>query len=957
MRLIWAVIPLVLFGIIGYQESLAQTNDLNDYPGEWHVGEGLKQGDYFEYSLCHADYDDCTPIVMNMWIKGDIQVDSETKWLAEVVVYDGNKVVVGEMELGKIAPEPAGGSEALGVYRDIFKSSVTGLSVFATASGDDPNLGPKQFSDKTWNPKLISMGTIGGPFPLKTETLSLQSGIFDTVVVGWNIDGYDSQDNKIWIVDGFPFPVKAVLYEFDNEDVSENLAYEFELLEYHENVVDDPFVPVYVPESFAEENTSIQYSQVINHESGEFEVLYSITNATINKIHMPDPHFPILQFEFTPVNDGNLKIHIPQNSPLGLGEGCTTPPYVETSISGKIIPNYVDSYHVLSFEFDKNTKNIEIMRHDPAWNFGEQIDCVYSELYSAIHGFPSPKKLHDVGFPTSLIQCNSELVMIVKSSYNSPACVKPSTAEKLIQRGWMTHDTKTEQKSSKILPASKTTFSKTILDDKPPERSVLAGMVMTHYDSLEYPEYVQVGEEFDVTVRWTFTEYDEEGNVEYQNLPVNSLTKEIFDETSLRIKIPENVELISELSDWKITQNTYHDTSYNFDSTFTTYAKVIPFDYTKALHEQTYRFKLVEPFFPPFDYMTFGGLGFSKTIYHQDGSLVPPHLDEESINALQSAITVERLGSDDPQYPEVPASEVNWGRAYDVAPKGINIPAEPDDAQLQKMADFSVDVLKRNFTSDESVTKSDFTQEILASYNEKLEKTNDGQSVLLASSLEPFEDDGREYRHKILEHYPAPTLYYDMIKYGWIDTTGFETDEYGIVTYLDEPHEKYSLNPKKGFYLEDWIPENIPDGQRLLYAQTGYSTYEKNELVNEKYVASYNFVPINFIVDENTTSYDLEHNRGFRVSISYDSWQDEIEDILEEQKERHAKKSGNYGGYKTMMRDGEMVILFEGGYTGRHYENSIYWIFDDNYSISVRSHYYTLDELIPIFSSIIENGS
>ena len=259
-------------------------------------------------------------------------------------------------------------------------------------------------------------------------------------------------------------------------------------------------------------------------------------------------------------------------------------------------------------------------------------------------------------------------------------------------------------------------------------------------------------------------------------------------------------------------------------------------------------------------------------------------------------------------------------------------------------------------TPDELIKKSPSSEKILTSYENELANKKSGYEVLLASSLEPFEDDGRQYRHKILEHYPAPTLYYDMIKHGWIDTTGFETDKYGIVTYVDEPHEKYTLNSKKGFYLEDWIPDNIPDGQKLLYAQTNYSTYEKNELINEKYGASYNFVPINFVVDENTTTYDLKHNMGFRVIIHYNSWQDEIEDILEGQKERHTELMGNYGGYQTMMRDGEMMILFEGGYTGRHYENSIYWIFDDNYSIRVSSHYYTLDELLPIFDSIMKES-
>ncbi len=244
-------------------------------------------------------------------------------------------------------------------------------------------------------------------------------------------------------------------------------------------------------------------------------------------------------------------------------------------------------------------------------------------------------------------------------------------------------------------------FSKTIVDDKPLNHTVLAGIPVALYSSLEYPEFIKIGDEFDVTVKWTFTEYDEEGNIEHQYSPINSLTKEIFDKAFLQIKIPKNIEIITDVSDWEKTEKTYYGTSYNFNSTFTTYAKTIPFDYTNPMHEQTYRFKLAEPFFPPFDYMKFGGLGFGKIIYHQDGSLIPPQLDAASINALQSSITVERLGIDDPQYPEVSSSDINWTRAYDIAPKGINTPADPDESQTQKIRDFYVNVLKRNPTNDE----------------------------------------------------------------------------------------------------------------------------------------------------------------------------------------------------------------------------------------------------------------
>jgi len=84
--------------------SFAQTQAGGvDKEGTWYVGEGLKHGDFFSYSMCHVDYKECTQFEMDMWIKGDIQSGSETKWLAEVVVYDGAKRIVGTMEMGKVA--------------------------------------------------------------------------------------------------------------------------------------------------------------------------------------------------------------------------------------------------------------------------------------------------------------------------------------------------------------------------------------------------------------------------------------------------------------------------------------------------------------------------------------------------------------------------------------------------------------------------------------------------------------------------------------------------------------------------------------------------------------------------------------------------------------------------------------------------------------------------------------
>ena len=49
----------------------------------------------------------------------------------------------------------------------------------------------------------------------------------------------------------------------------------------------------------------------------------------------------------------------------------------------------------------------------------------------------SPRMQVEQGIASSDVICTEGLQLIFKSSDNSPACVKPQTAEKLIQRGWV----------------------------------------------------------------------------------------------------------------------------------------------------------------------------------------------------------------------------------------------------------------------------------------------------------------------------------------------------------------------------------------------------------------------------------------------------------------------------------------------------------------------------------------
>ncbi|HUU48214.1 MAG TPA: hypothetical protein VMW55_05460, partial [Nitrosopumilaceae archaeon] len=54
---------------------------------------------------------------------------------------------------------------------------------------------------------------------------------------------------------------------------------------------------------------------------------------------------------------------------------------------------------------------------------------------SAIAYFPSPLKQISDGVLPENVTCTEGLAIVLKSTDNSPACVKPQSVDKLIQRG------------------------------------------------------------------------------------------------------------------------------------------------------------------------------------------------------------------------------------------------------------------------------------------------------------------------------------------------------------------------------------------------------------------------------------------------------------------------------------------------------------------------------------------
>ena len=230
-----SVAPAVLAqapeGVSGASAPIARV----DIDGSWYVGENLKVGEFFKYKLCHQSYKDCSDFWMSFWVEKETVVDGEKMWLFQVLVEDGNKVAKGYMNIGKVAPEPTGGSDNIISYGAVYKSSISWLSGFVTAEIDQPGKGPKDFRLPSWG----KIANIGGEqvAPLGLATITVPSGEYDTVIIGWKSGGKTSH---IWVVDEFPFPVKASTWEHVTEGAPPQ-EYRFELHEYRENVSTNPF--------------------------------------------------------------------------------------------------------------------------------------------------------------------------------------------------------------------------------------------------------------------------------------------------------------------------------------------------------------------------------------------------------------------------------------------------------------------------------------------------------------------------------------------------------------------------------------------------------------------------------------------------------------------------------------------------------------------------------------------
>jgi hypothetical protein len=192
----------------------AQSDDL------WYPGEGVQQDMYVTYRIQEIDTNNEQPYEMTMYFQGQ---DQDGDWTVPTfIVDDDGSVISGTMKLSDSMAYLAGGSEVPPEMNDFiggYSSTLHWLDAFTTKAD------PLSLNAASWG-RLACIGCAEIK-PRGEETITVAGESVGTTVVGW-VQG--QTDNKIWIENGFPFPVKALTYASVTTG-SAPVLFEFELLE------------------------------------------------------------------------------------------------------------------------------------------------------------------------------------------------------------------------------------------------------------------------------------------------------------------------------------------------------------------------------------------------------------------------------------------------------------------------------------------------------------------------------------------------------------------------------------------------------------------------------------------------------------------------------------------------------------------------------------------------------
>jgi len=210
---------VLVFGTLSMMmnSAFAQTPD-------WYPGEGVRQDMYVKYRIQDFDTNNRQPYTLTLYFQ---QQDQDGNWIVPATVETNGRVLQGTLKLSESMSPLAGGevpqemTDFIGGYQNSLIWLDAASSLFE----------PKSLTAASWG----QIAAIGGQevkpagnqqvqFPGAQSLCGAPS--CDATLISWR----KGVDSRVWVVNEFPFPVKAETYA-DVTTPPQPIQYSFELLE------------------------------------------------------------------------------------------------------------------------------------------------------------------------------------------------------------------------------------------------------------------------------------------------------------------------------------------------------------------------------------------------------------------------------------------------------------------------------------------------------------------------------------------------------------------------------------------------------------------------------------------------------------------------------------------------------------------------------------------------------
>jgi hypothetical protein len=228
---IWLLLPMgskfltftLLTSVLVLGTLNMMTNAFAQTP-EWYPGEGVKQGMFVKYRIQDFDTNERQPYTLTLYFQ---QQDQDGNWIVPAYVEENGRVLQGTLKLSESMSPLAGGevpqemNEFIGGYQnsllwlDAASSKFEPLSLTAGSWGKIASIGGQEVKPAgSEQVQFAAAQSVCGAPTCEATRISWRKGV----------------DSNVWVVNEFPFPVKAETYA-DVTVPPQPIQYAFELLE------------------------------------------------------------------------------------------------------------------------------------------------------------------------------------------------------------------------------------------------------------------------------------------------------------------------------------------------------------------------------------------------------------------------------------------------------------------------------------------------------------------------------------------------------------------------------------------------------------------------------------------------------------------------------------------------------------------------------------------------------